>query len=123
MKAQLTKEQSQHLFELGISKEKATGIDYSNPILSYIERVFTLTDLLEILPKEIKFKNTVYSIEIGWNKFWDRWVVRYENTSEVIPSLLIDSENRFAAVHGSEEINDALYWMLCRLIELNFLNI
>lgn len=54
MKRSLTKEQSARLIEQGVPREKASTVeqipDYDNPI-------FTLTDILEILPKEIKIEN------------------------------------------------------------------
>lgn len=62
MKLQLTKEQSQHLIELGIDKYTASEVECEgagNEIDKYVY-FFTLIDLLEILPKEI-FDEDLYS--------------------------------------------------------------
>lgn len=96
MKTQLTKEQSQHLIDLGVPREKASGIDIDNfdnmvllaaeamansnrdkTIRSLSSPIFKLDDLLEILPKEIKgeevnneYKEALLSIDYmdkGWN--------------------------------------------------------
>lgn len=55
MKTELTTEQSHHLIELGVPKEKASEVENGgagNEVDKYIY-TFTLTDLLVILPKEI----------------------------------------------------------------------
>ena len=54
MKTQLTKEQSQHLIELGFPKWKVQEIKPSDVSLNDWTPTITLTDLLEILPKEIE---------------------------------------------------------------------
>lgn len=52
MKTKLDKQQSQHLTSLGVPKEKASEkISYG--FLGY-DPIFRLTDILEILPKEIE---------------------------------------------------------------------
>lgn len=78
MKTQLTKEQSKHLIDLGVNEDMATYFDneYDWSINDY-PRYFTLIDLLEILPKEIKgeevnneYKEALLSIDYmdkGWN--------------------------------------------------------
>lgn len=75
MKDTLTTAESQHLISLGVPKEKASGFEYigeleydvcdnyfDNPINKKAP-IFTLTDLLEILPKEIGDRNRI--IESG----------------------------------------------------------
>lgn len=57
MKTQLTKEQSKHLIELGVPKEKA-GIKHIELTLEEY-RVFSLTDLLSILPNNIGDRNRI----------------------------------------------------------------
>lgn len=69
MKTELTKEQSQHLIDLGVPKEKASDIEeYSDPVSQWTHRgapIFKLEDFLngEILPKEIDDRNRI--IESG----------------------------------------------------------
>lgn len=53
MKTKLTTEQSQHLIELGVPKERASK-DRISTIKMDVYPVFTLTDLLKILPKIIE---------------------------------------------------------------------
>lgn len=81
MKMQLTKEQSQHLIDLGVPKEKASAYTYeeSHKYKGGIELppvqvpIFTLTDLLGILPKEIEItegcKDTLVIDFIGGSVF------------------------------------------------------
>lgn len=60
MKTQLTKEQSQHLIELGVPEEKASALGKlykrEDDIWDY-HRLFRLTDLLEILPNKISYNH------------------------------------------------------------------
>lgn len=57
MKTELTIEQSQRLIELGISARNASKTKaFDDPVSQWTNRgypIFTLTDLLNILPKEI----------------------------------------------------------------------
>lgn len=68
MKIELTKEQSEHLIELGVPKEKANAkISYG--FLGY-DPIFRLTDLLEILPKEfIPNKDNEYDVLFRYTKY------------------------------------------------------
>ena len=61
MKSQLTKEQSQHLIELGFPKWRVQEIKPSDVSLKDWTPTITLTDLLEILPKEIEYKEEEFS--------------------------------------------------------------
>lgn len=69
MKRKLTREESQHLIDLGIPKEKASAFEYigelewdicdnylDNPINEKAP-IFTTDDLLEILPEEIEVED------------------------------------------------------------------
>lgn len=66
MKTELTTEQSLHLIELGVPKEKASELqEWEDDLSKWTHRgdpIFTLTDLLEILPKEIKIENKEYRL-------------------------------------------------------------
>lgn len=109
MKEQLTKEQSQHLIELGVPKDKASrciseggNSDVFRVDGGYITKrgtvysIFTLIDLLEILPKEIKNRN---DINMEWHSLMECYVVGYGS---------IETSRRFA-----KELIDALYELAC----------
>lgn len=96
MKTELTTEQSQHLIELGVPANKASmtsnqlhGDPYYN---DYYQCIFTLTDLLEILPKEI---GKPYAPEDKENLvvFWldDVWTAAYAMIREFYAEELIDA--------------------------------
>lgn len=105
MKDRLTKEQSARLIELRVPKEMATGYitELYHGETEYID-VFSLSDLLEILPKEIENKQC---ISIDWNFLTEKWGVDYE---------YIDN-----SYHSAEELIEALYELLCWVIENNYL--
>lgn len=95
MKTQLTKEQSQRLIELGVPKEKASlqvlfeedgPFDiWNEDILS--RPIFTLTDLLEILPREIED----CPIEIIWEQKESKWNCIYAGLISQMSEELIDA--------------------------------
>ena len=103
MKRNLTKEQSAQLIELGVPREKASAIEQ---IPDYDYPIFTVADLLEILPKEIKgcgVRNVI---------FYPTWRVEmafYDRTG-MIPCK-------------SKELIDALYKLLCWVIEYGYLKL
>ena len=99
MKNQLTKEQSQHLIDLGVPKEKASDkISYG--FLGY-DPIFRLTDLLAILPKEIAHSKFYM---IGNGEEWEVGYCHY-NGEELYPSSDLD----FKAFKTKEELIDSLY--------------
>ena len=103
MKTKLTTEQSKHLIELGVPEEKATRVEFygaykTNPI-------FTLTDLLDILPKEIEPKNGNACLEI--QMFNDTCCVSYEYTGH----------GGCKAYFDADELIDALYELVVWCIE------
>lgn len=53
MKTQLDEQQSQHLLELGVPREKMTQLVEHKGLIPIVEKTFSLTNLLEIMPKEI----------------------------------------------------------------------
>lgn len=113
MKTELTKEQSQHLIDLGVSKEKASGkyiTPQGKPIVSSvgvlnetaeIYPIFKLEDFLngKILPKEIEYDGYTYKLTITCGTKYD---VRY--ATEMIYHL---------GVYNGEELIDALYHFTC----------
>lgn len=98
MKTRLTREESQHLIDLGVPKEKASGkyiVPRGKPIVTSvgvlnetdeIYPIFKLEDFLngDILPKEIKPKNSwqsadyyelvlIYTKEDEWDANYYSW--------------------------------------------------
>lgn len=110
MKTTLTKTQSERLIKLGVPKEKAS--------IKYIEEIrivkshevydwawqFTLTDLLEMLPKEIENR---FCINIDWNFLTETWGVDYDYTE--------------GSFHSAKELIDSLYKLCVWTIENKYL--
>lgn len=125
MKTQLTKEQSQHLIDLGVPKEKASefGIDdysSSSPIngglIIYGDDypIFTLTDLLEILPKEIDLKFSDERIAHSYFKitvYKNEWIASYEFYEPVQGAYTVKKE----------ELIDSLYELCVWCLENGYL--
>lgn len=84
MKDELTIEQSQELIELGISEESAS--------LGYVDSqrkewsIFTLADLLDILPKTIKQEGTTYKLNIDYPPI-NQVAARYNTEYDELESL------------------------------------
>ena len=120
MKTQLTKEQSQHLIDLGISKDyarwKVIGIDgdVSMPLEQLIakcqvEPYFTLDSILEILPKEIDSENGSLCLNIQMMN--DVCSVFYEYIAH----------GGCKEYFESEELIDALYELCVGCLEQGYL--
>lgn len=118
MKTELTKEQSQRLIELGVPSSSASmtsnqierGEVYYN---DYYQEIFTLPDLLEILPKEIEDEEWygVYKLALTIKYTpHHKYVACYSYDKN--GGLWINDESYFHA----EELIDALYelciWVL-----------
>lgn len=110
MKTQLTIEQSNKLLQLGVPTEKA-----SIP-LEYIEValpntfIFTLTDLLDTLPKEIiNEENQRNNFYLNFGYIRNEWVVTYENIDVAIVNI------------GAKELIDSLYELLIWTIAEGYL--
>ena len=106
MKTQLTKEQSQHLIDLGVPKEKASDkISYG--FLGY-DPIFTLTDLLEILPKEIELdRKPKHFAQLNILYRFEKWLVEYQDIT--------------LSVKIKEELIDSLYELCVWCLENNYL--
>ena len=131
MKRKLTREESQHLIDLGIPKEKASAFEYigelewdicddylDNPINEKAP-IFITDDLLEILPKEIKYKEKVYRIDIFWNKLAKRWSAWY--LEDKSGPLRIDNDICNCGVSVRGEFIDTLYELVCWCSENKFI--
>lgn len=96
MKDTLTKEQSRHLIELGVPREKASK-DRISTVEMNVYSIFTLTDLLEILPKEI-----------GGHGFM---IIYHNENDDIYPNnYVVTYDNLLGSDAGiAEELIDALY--------------
>lgn len=125
MKTQLIKEQSQHLINLGVPKEKASAYAYvdSHQYKGGIELppvqvpIFTLTDFLEILPKEIEDIETDWWLEflMGYSAPQHKWIVGYHAIS--------DKDRGVQFTRNSTELIDALYELCVWCLESKFFSI
>lgn len=114
MKNCLSIEQSSELIKRGVSGDKASvkcPIDapYRTSGI-YIASVFTLADLLSLLPKEIDGCN----LAIGASK--EEWRVAYE-----LSELDVDGDNfvitRTIIIQFAKELVDALFLALCNCLD------
>lgn len=113
MKTELTKEESARLIELGISPKWASQElieniyqkEYSEPRL----KVFTLADILSIIPKEFKVNTNIAVLVISTHH--GIWTVGYEdNLGNYINYI-------------NQELIDSLYQLLIWAIEHKYVNI
>lgn len=110
MKTELTIQQSEHLIKLGVPKEIASvKEDMYGPAL------FTLTDLLEILPKVIEVKDiNQYNEEYNCKAYiYQEWIGKYEVGYKIPTLTLVNYIDKF----HSEELIDALYELTVWCIE------
>lgn len=113
MKTILTIKQSAELIKRGVSANRATEIKlYDDPVSEWTHRgcpLFTLTDLLSLLPKEIDGCN----LTIGASK--EEWRVAYElNEMDDDDNFVI---TRIIMVQFSKELADALFLALCNCLD------
>ncbi len=101
LKTQLTAEESAKLIELGVSPERASesnsSVAYGNGARGIMKvpetPIFTLADILDILPKEIEdyhlsiesFKETHYTTYIRDN--YDDYLIPHKDAPELIDAL------------------------------------
>ena len=103
MKTELDKEQSQHLIDLGVSKEKASGIikvfDEDGTLL-YTLPIFKLEDLLngEVLPNTIDGNRA------------HRTIQTYDGYHYAFYSY---DYGRISNLNEAEELIDSLYQLTC----------
>lgn len=100
MKDELTVEQSQRLIELGADPKKAS---YELPIGDGVY-IFTLGDLLKMLPKELLIPNTkAYALHSNWFIGTQKWVVFYGEIEC----------GEYLSAQSASELIDALYQLAC----------
>ena len=130
MKTELTKEQSQHLIDLGVPKEKASGVVITIPptengirrrTRGIQQSIFKFTDLLEILPKEIEIP--VFYDDLEEPEYYTKYRIAFEwdssNFTEIEPQYnafykeIAFVSGGYLAKFSSEELIDALYELTC----------
>lgn len=112
MKDKLTPKESQRLIELGVDPSKASEVQHFDDAVSqWTNRgyaIFTLSDLLELLPKEIKIEipseksNAMLPLRMNWNRNIKQWRCYY------------------AAIFSAPELIDALFALLCWVVENDY---
>lgn len=107
MKTQLTAEESAKLIELGVSPGKANGLwlPGTDAIIP-----FALTDLLDILPKEIRHNGWTYKLNIDYPPI-GMVATRYNTEDDDLDSL---------KGYMCEELIDALYSLLVWCLEKGY---
>lgn len=112
MKRRLTKEQSAHLIEIGVSPHKASEIEeYPDEVSQWTGRgapIFTLCDVIELLPATIysEEREIDYILHIRKGEFQSAASYRHP------------IYNRgFGPTKNAKEIIDALYELLCLAIK------
>lgn len=98
----LTAEESNTLFNLGVPMGEATVFDEDND-----EILFTLQDLLSILPKKITDRRRICELRIWVDHYSDNWCIKYTHDTDVN-----DFEDSFVS---ADELIDAVYQEICFL--------
>ena len=122
MKTQLTAEESAKLIELGVSPERASEIKVEvkessrgcpNIYCSEVKRpIFTLTDILDILPKEINAFGIPARLQM-YNHPAEYWIVSYVTYD----GGTLTYQNPCSA---EKELIDALYSLLVWCLEKGY---
>lgn len=115
MKTTLTIEQSAKFIELGVSPERASeresSVAYGNGARGIMKApetpIFTLTDILEILPKHIPFANAEWYLNIQCDILDNKWHVQY---------LDFDHYDEEVKEEEALELIDALYMLTLAVI-------
>ena len=121
MKTQLTAEESAKLIELGVSPERASMCEssaaYGNGargIMKVPEKsIFTLADILDMLPKEIKHNGCTYKLNIDYPPI-GMVAARYNTEDDDLDSL---------KGYLCEELIDALYSLLVWCLEKGYVKL
>lgn len=111
MKTALTIEQSTELIKRGVSERRATSSVWSPSENAYIHPTFTLADLLSLLPKQLYGEETDYcdcELHIHANKLgWSTLYIEIRGGKIMVEKF----------TSHSAELIDALFSLLCKLID------
>ncbi|WP_305156220.1 hypothetical protein [uncultured Muribaculum sp.] len=122
MKTQLTAEESAKLIELGVSPERASERTFDlkdvNNLSKPLERrellpIFTLADILDILPKEIRHNGCTYKLNIDYPPI-GMVAARYNTEWDDLDSI---------KGYMCEELIDALYSLLVWCLEKGYVKL
>lgn len=114
MKTKLTAEQSQRLFSLGIPIWKASIFRADCParVVGFRdEHLFTIKDLIELIPKVIEDYEQVFNFRMEYFNFNNEWYVGH-----YIYGICLQSNVSWQGFHSAELI-DALYELIEWCIE------
>ena len=119
MKTTLTIQESAELIKRGVSENRAHEIKvYDDPLSEWTHRgcpLFTLTDLLSLLPKEITVKMEFYDVDrlacLHISSTNEKWYVSYKYEFE--------EREYWCKMFNSEELIDALYKLMIWVIAHN----
>lgn len=110
MKNLLTVEQSATLRAKGVSADKASEKkpEYTD-LGTFIgnDPIFTLADLLSLLPKHIPFANAEWYLNIQWDILDNKWHVQY---------LDFDHDDEVVKEEEAPKLIDALYMLTLAVI-------
>ena len=116
MKTKLTIEESAKLIELGVDPKLASEIEYRPKKSGYGRlkyRVYSLADILSILPKEIGHMRilTINSTETLYFAFYAHWEKEYMDSCEekVIHGI---NDKAFSAPELIDALNQLAIWCL-----------
>lgn len=119
MKTELTAEQSQHLFSLGIPIWKASIFRSDCParVVGYIdEHLFTLNDLIKLVPKTLEYFDHIYNFRMEYSTNDKEWYVGH-----YIYGMCAQSGLSWGGFHSAELV-DALYKLIEWCIEQGEIN-
>lgn len=125
MKTQLTAEESAKLVELGVNASQAsekekiyvsqqsrdTALMYQ--VFYHYASIFTLADIIDILPKEIRHNGCTYKLNIDYPPI-GMVAARYNTEEDDLDSL---------KGYLSEELIDVLYSMLLWCLEKGYMKV
>lgn len=119
MKTTLTPEQSATLIAKGISADKASEIkEYDDEVSKWTHRgapIFTLADILDILPKEFNVNGTPARLQM-YNHSAEYWIVSY-----VIYDGATLTYQKLCSTEA--ELIDALYSLLVWCLEKGYVKL
>lgn len=117
MRETLTREQTDYLFSLGIPEHCATRVTEvfeCGTRHTRFDRLFTVTDLLRIMPKVIQYEDKTCELDMRY--FQGEWLIRYIASGKAHGYAWAEK-----AAYKTE-IADALYGNIVELIEENYLD-
>lgn len=111
MKKHISVEQTNYLIDLGVDADKRSMSinewDYNRSAYCTVT-VFSLSDMLDIIPKKISYEGWPATIELSWDQINDGWIIKY-----------ISIAGRCLEIKRTSELIDALYQMMVQYLTDN----